>query len=163
MRLNIRRGSGPLLQAFLFIGCATAMAQSITVFDVRNAWNLFSFNGQGDVAGSFVDTSVNTSQGKLRGFVRDRSGNFTVFDAPTALWTDARVINGRGSIAGEFGDSAPSKGHNFLRDQNGRFTAFEDPDIGAPYYSHDSSIRAINYAEKLRAISSMSDPLLETP
>jgi len=61
----------------------TAPAQSFTVVDAPNASGTLasSINGSGDVTGSFGDQS----QSKGRGFVRDRNGNITVFDAPQCL------------------------------------------------------------------------------
>ena len=69
----------------LFVGCATSiLAQSFLVFDAPNASSTFGsgINEIGDVAGSFADSSQG---GKARGFVRDRHGNFTVFDVSNAL------------------------------------------------------------------------------
>ena len=61
---------------------AAALAQSFSVFDAPNASYTYSFsvNAGGDVTGYFGDTS----QGKDRGFVRDRNGNFLIQAAKSA-------------------------------------------------------------------------------
>src|SRR5579859_630131 len=143
MRLNTQRVFSSFLQPILFTACATAMmAQSIIVFDAPNASSTTAnggygvsnpfggsargpggINGRGDIVGVFKDTNQG---GKTRGFVRDRDGNFTVFDAPNASSTTAYGINSRGDIAGSFSD--PAQGNRgFVRHWNGNFAVFDYP------------------------------------
>ena len=52
-------------------------------------------NSRGDAVGGFNEHSIYTST-----FIRDRDGNYTVFDAPYAYQTGAVAINDRGDVAG---------------------------------------------------------------
>lgn len=61
-----------------------------------------AINARGDVVGYFFDLTLF----KVRGFLRDRNGNLTVFDAPNASDTRAISINSRGDIAGYFSDGS---------------------------------------------------------
>ena len=114
----------------LLLGPVTAaLAQTFTVFDAPNGVGThgLSINAGGDVTGSFFDTLTHT----LRGYVRDRNGNFTVFDAPNASasvsGTASLSINNRGDVTGYFLDASQRKQRGFVRDQNGNFTVFDAP------------------------------------
>jgi hypothetical protein len=61
------------------------------------------------------------------GFVRDRSGNITVFDPPSGKDTDGRGINNRGDVTGDFFDMSQSKVRGFIRDRSGNFIVFDAP------------------------------------
>ena len=68
------------------------------------------------------------SQGnKPRGFVQDRNGNFTVFDAPNASITNSYSINAGGDVTGVFFDANQGKPRGFVRDRNGNLTVFDAP------------------------------------
>jgi hypothetical protein len=103
---------------------------NITVFDAPNASPTsselgtfpVSINAGGDVTGSFHDLSQSKKQ---RGFVRDRNGNFTVFDAPNASGTQPFSINDGGDVTGQFVDGSQTRG--FVRDRNGNITVFDAP------------------------------------
>jgi probable HAF family extracellular repeat protein len=62
----------------------------------------------------------------LRGFLRDRTGRFTIIDAPDSVYTTANGINDRGQVVGEYLD-ADGAIHGYLWDK-GRFTSFDGPD-----------------------------------
>jgi hypothetical protein len=69
-------------------------------------------NDAGQIVGYFSDAIQRTA----RGFVRDRQGNFTIFDAPNSGGTVATSINNRGEIAGTFSDvTQGGKTRGFLR------------------------------------------------
>jgi hypothetical protein len=83
---------------------------TIIVFDPPNASLTFAYgiNDNGDVTGSFSDASLMPGSpfgGKVRGFVRDRSGVMTVFDAPSASYTTSFSLNNSGSVTGFFWDA----------------------------------------------------------
>jgi len=72
-----------------------------------------SINNRGDVAGFIQDVSAGYN---LRGFVCDRLGKMTVFDAsPNASSTIPYSINDRGDVTGYFVDAADGLYHGFLR------------------------------------------------
>jgi len=118
--------------ATLLPGLTTsALAQSLTVFDVPNSTytNSLSINDGGDVTGNFADQS-----GKVRGFVRSRNGNISAFDgSPTATYTTSLSINLRGDVTGYF--IGPTGLHNFLRDKSGKITVFDIAQSFAEEYS----------------------------
>jgi hypothetical protein len=74
-----------------------------------------AINARGDVVGYFFDLT----QFKVRGFLRDRTGSITVFDAPNASDTRPVSINARGDIAGYFMDGTTGKTRGFIRFANG--------------------------------------------
>ena len=60
------------------------------------------------------------NQTRVRGFLRDRDGTITVFDAPNALDTRAVSINAEGDIAGFFEDGTQGgKTRGFIRLSSG--------------------------------------------
>ena len=78
--------------------------------------------------------------GMERGFVRDRRGNITVFDAPNSAATAPAGINSGGSVTGIFLDGGQnSKGRGFTRDPNGNITVFDAPNTS---YTGPTSINA---------------------
>ena len=97
---------------------------NIVTFDAPNAsaaagggTQVTSINNGGKVAGYFQDASQGN---KGRGFVRDRNGAVTVFDAPNAstvvgqgTWTTG--INDDGDIVGSFQDTSQGKTRGFVR------------------------------------------------
>jgi hypothetical protein len=68
---------------------------------------LSKINPQGDIAGSYIDSSGNT-----HGFVLSK-GKFTTIDVPGAVLTEASGINPRGDIVGDYIDSSGND-HGFL-------------------------------------------------
>ncbi|MBD5657141.1 MAG: hypothetical protein IAI50_18475 [Candidatus Eremiobacteraeota bacterium] len=90
-----------------------------------------SINVQGTVAGYFTDSKV-----VPHSFIRNRQGDFYVFDAPGAglgpyLYegTYAASINDRGVVAGQFED-AHLRFHGFIRYPNGTFATVDAPGAG---------------------------------
>jgi hypothetical protein len=121
MRSEKKRIAAALLvNGTLFAVCATPMmAQSFAVFDgAPDALHTF-VNSINDSA--VVGWSVNASGG-YHGFVRDPSGNLTVFDCPNAPGTVPLSINASGAVAGYTGDY-----HGFVRDPSGELTVFDAP------------------------------------
>jgi uncharacterized membrane protein len=89
----------------------------------------FGINADGVIAGDYFDAS-----GAVRGFVRDKRGNFTTFDAPgagnlLATGTVASSIDNGGTVAGRYVD-ANLVHHGFVRDNHGNFATFDAPGAG---------------------------------
>jgi probable HAF family extracellular repeat protein len=99
-------------------------AGNIIIFDAPNAsaaagggTQVTSINNCGEIAGYLQDASQGN---KGRGFVRDRNGTVTVFDAPNAsttvgqgTWTTG--IRDDGEIVGSFQDASQGKTRGFVR------------------------------------------------
>ena len=131
---------------------------SITTFDAPGAgtgalqgtFTLFTFvagdaiNSKGEIAESFIDAN-----NVFHGFVRDRNGVFTTFEAPGESDTDflpgtsAVAINSAGDITGDF-SVATDRFHCYLRDHNGKFTTF-----GAPGANLGTFAAAVNSARDI--------------
>jgi hypothetical protein len=101
---------------------------TLTMFSVPGARAIgpraypVGINNRGDVAGHYHDANFN----RMRGFVRDRKGKISVFDAaPNASSTRTAGINEPGDVTGDFDDATGP--HNFLRDQRGNITVFDVP------------------------------------
>lgn len=71
--------------------------------DGISANEFVDLNDRGQVAGTYVDADTGASHG----FLRDKSGRFTRFDAPGAIDTYVAEINDRGQIVGTACDSEP--------------------------------------------------------
>ena len=118
---------------------ANAMQPTITVFDVPGAGTdpdqgtlPQGINPAGDIVGFIKDAGVPSGTAR-RGFVRDKDGTTTVFDAPGAGTADfegtrAYSINPGGAITGWFIESGGVV-HAYVRAKNGTFTVF---DAGPP-------------------------------
>ncbi len=111
----------------------------ITVFDAPGAGTgpgqgtiVFSpliINPKGAIAGHYIDSAFVS-----HGFLRDKDGAFTTFDAPGAgtgasQGTFSYAISPRGEVTGYYYDSADVS-HGFLRDRNGVITTFDVPGSG---------------------------------
>src|SRR5438094_4049704 len=123
---------------------ATAMQPTITTFDVPGAGTL---PGQGTVPGAIAPDGAITgfirdagvpSGTSRRGFLRDKDGTTTVFDAPGAGTDDFEGASGYGLNAGGAitGWFIVSRGcyvvHAYVRAKDGTFTVF-DAEIPGPY------------------------------
>jgi len=85
-----------------------------------------SLNVEGDATGGYFDAN-----GLPHGFVRDRHGAITTFDAPGAVnGTIPFSISALGEITGFFYD-AKFFGHGFIREANGHITEFDAPGAGS--------------------------------
>ncbi|HEY3135356.1 MAG TPA: hypothetical protein VGL29_04840 [Blastocatellia bacterium] len=111
----------------------------ITVFDAPGAGtgpgrgtfvtSPLIINSNGAIAGWAID-----SAGVYHGFLRDRNGVITTFDAPGAgtganQGTLSFAISPRGEITGFYFDGNTAV-HGFLRDEEGVITAFDVPGAG---------------------------------
>ena len=89
-------------------------------------------NNHGQITGTYLDTAgVPNPDGTFdtgHGFVQDRRGQTTSFDAPGARITLPNGINDHGQITGAYvaADAAASV-HGFIRDRRGAITTFEVP------------------------------------
>src|SRR5512132_993910 len=89
-------------------------------------------NNHGQITGTFIDAAdIPNPDGTFdtgHGFVQDRRGHTTSFDAPGARITLPNGINDHGQITGAYvaGDGAASV-HGFIRDRRGTITSFEVP------------------------------------
>jgi probable HAF family extracellular repeat protein len=83
-------------------------------------------NNGGQIVGEYIRPDSES------GFVRDRHGRITVFDAPGARGTEAVKINNRGQIVGSWSENTPTvndpdaKVHGYLRDR-GRTITIDAP------------------------------------
>jgi hypothetical protein len=66
-----------------------------------------------------------TDLGKSRGYVLE-GGEFTPFDAPNSVWTEAWDMNPSGTIVGLFQDNAARRFHGFVLER-GQFTPIDYP------------------------------------
>ena len=65
---------------------------------------------------------------KLRGYLRDRKGEITVFDASNASSTSGTSINAAGDVLGYFSDASQNgQLRGFIRAPGGNFTVFNLP------------------------------------
>ncbi len=91
-----------------------------------------AINDRGLVAGSYFDSTGD------HGFVRDGSGNFTLFDDPEVVsgkeerGTFVTGIESDGTVAGYY-TGKTGTGHGFVRDPFGNFTNFDAPDAGTGF------------------------------
>jgi probable HAF family extracellular repeat protein len=89
-------------------------------------------NNHAQITGTFIDAAdVPNPDGAFdtgHGFVQDRRGHTTSFDAPGASVTLPNGINDHGQITGAYvaADGAASV-HGFIRDRRGTITTFEVP------------------------------------
>jgi hypothetical protein len=79
-------------------------------------------NGAGTVTGFYRDAN-----GGIHGFVRDKEGNITSFDAPGASLTVPTGIRPNDDIVGYFVDQ--NGVHGFVRDHQGDFATFDVPSV----------------------------------
>jgi hypothetical protein len=119
-------------------------APSFKVFDAPGAGTEagqgttpWSINGNGDIAGSFVDAA-----GVPHGFLRSKTGSFISFDAPnaserTGQGTIARSVNDQDDVAGYF-YAATGVRRGFVRRKDGSFAVFD------PLGSAGTVLNAIN-------------------
>jgi probable HAF family extracellular repeat protein len=89
-------------------------------------------NNHGQITGTYLDTaSAPNPDGTFdtgHGFVQDRRGHTTSFDAPGARITLPNGINDHGQITGEYvAADATASVHGFIRDRRGTMTTFEVP------------------------------------
>ena len=66
------------------------------------------------------------ASGQSHGFVRDKDGTITRFDAPEAVYMYPDSINPSGEITGEYAD-ASGRIHGFVRAANVTITTFDAP------------------------------------
>jgi hypothetical protein len=116
--------------ALLLMPSVPVLAQfTFTPFDVPGSAATYPrvVNNNGDIAGTFTDTSGNT-----HGFIRSANGIFTTFDPCNGVCSNPfsiAGINDLGQVAGV------TQNGGFVRDQAGNFTAFIGPDGSTIYYA----------------------------
>ena len=98
---------------------------NIVVFHASGEWPTYvaAINDSGEIAGSFYDA------GRLRGYLRDRSGSLTVLDFDMA----GNTLNNRGDLAGVYSQGGKIRG--FVRTREGDITIFDAPDASATFVS----------------------------
>ena len=119
-----------------FLGSRTTIATFDSPGPLEISAGIYSFatgiavNQQGLVVGYYYDQP---NFGDVRGFVRERSGKYTTFDAgpqtPCCLWTLPYAINDAGIITGSCNDDAGIN-HGFLRATDGAITILDAPGAG---------------------------------
>jgi probable HAF family extracellular repeat protein len=93
-------------------------------------------NNRGQTAGAYLVDGPTT-----RGFLRNRSGDYTSFDAAAGapdVLTQAYKLNDRGTIVGTYAvgsidDPESAEFHGFLRNPNGAVTTVDVPGASATY------------------------------
>jgi hypothetical protein len=115
---------------------------SLIVFDtsaISEAPNLYlgtfgqHMNNAGEITGN-----IRIALHRFRGFVRDRQGDITIFDAPNAEPNSVNSIpgtlptgiNDAGQIVGDFSDAIQRQSRGFVRDRQGNLTVFDPPNSG---------------------------------
>src|SRR6202040_3372930 len=97
---------------------AQTIQDQITTFDPPGSYGTIptSINPSGEIAGNYFGPTGPTAHG----FVRDKDGTITSFDAPGAgpNGTIVASINPSGEITGNFFDVNRTS-HGFLRDRDG--------------------------------------------
>ena len=106
----------------------------ITSFDVPNGdyTRPLGINDRGQTAGDYSDPGATLGPdgrgppGTIHGFVRDRRGVITTFDAPFFRLHDVRDLNDRGQIVGYY-DNPDDTQRGYLRQPDGRTTPIDYP------------------------------------
>jgi hypothetical protein len=112
-------------------GCDESQG-TITSFDVpgdvQGTWPA-AINAEGDVTGYYCDDI------SCYGFLRDREGNFTIFNPPGAnsYGPTPLGIDSEGTIMGSYED-ANNLGHGFVRARDGTFSSFDVPGAATTAY-----------------------------
>ena len=118
----------------LAIQAAAQITQDqITTFDPPGSYGTIpaSINPSGEIAGYYFGPTGPTAHG----FVRDKDGTITSFDAPGAGPNGTIVvgINPSGEITGYFFDANYAVNHTthgFVRDRDGTIVSFDAPNAG---------------------------------
>jgi hypothetical protein len=106
----------------------------VTKFDVPDASFILvkGINNRGEVVGEYGGPDAvpgpdgTVPPGTIHGFVRDRRGVITTFDAPFFSLHDVADIDDRGRIVGYY-DRQDGTSSGYLRNQGGRFTKIDFP------------------------------------
>jgi probable HAF family extracellular repeat protein len=137
MRRPLFIGIGPGFAVTLALSVAPVPSDAITfnftTFDVPGALTLTEASGindTGDIVGTYNTSTANV------GFLLDKHGNLTTFNALGSDDTIAEGINNAGQVVGHFFD------HGFLREPDGTVTSFDapgpEPHTIIPYGINDS-------------------------
>ena len=152
--------------SFVGHGFVRAKNGAVTRFDVPNSTNFrclsdFGFfffpspiggiNPAESITGAYFEPiSGNGFGGNVRGFLRDKGGNFTTFDAvpspssPCCTWTFGIAINPGGEITGWDNDYA-NVNHGFVRTKDGTVTILDAPGAGTGFNGSQGTLaRSIN-------------------
>jgi hypothetical protein len=118
-QVSVQAKSGPEFIKFDDPHCSYTLPTAINAFQV-------------------VTGSCSTKGGPMQGFVRDASGNFTIFNPPGSVSTEPMSINSQGFIAGNYFDGTLT--HGFVRAPDGTFTTISFS-TGFPW---STTVSAIN-------------------
>lgn len=119
----------------VLLSAAAAWPQApITTFDAPGTGNLVTLPEQIMMNGTIVGY-YNDANNVSHGFIRNKSGSFTTFDAPGAgsgsgQGTQALGMNQAGSITGYYFD-ANGVAHGFVRSRGGAFSTLDAPEAGS--------------------------------
>jgi hypothetical protein len=121
-------------------GFLRARNGSVIEFDVAGGTNTspVAINPEGTITGTyFQPIAGHLFGGDQRGFVRDRDGTITRFDAatypPCCIFTNPQAINPEGVIAGYDNDGLNTF-HGFVRAEDGTITTFDAPGAGTGFF-----------------------------
>lgn len=84
-------------------------------------------NDHGEVVGLWSD-DPQLPLDTTHGFIRDRHGRFTSFDAPGSSYTDPQGVNDQLDVAGVYEDDQ-GRNRGFIRDRRGRVTTIDLSDV----------------------------------
>ena len=89
----------------------------------------FGINDRGDAVGGFSDAYGD------HGFVRDKTGHYTIVDIPGAIFTEIRGINNKRITVGRYFNDEPPwyPDHGFIRKRNGEFVTIDYPGAFATF------------------------------
>lgn len=110
---------------------------SFVTFDVPGGkfhTEVYSMNQHEETTGTYFEPITgNPFGGNYRGFVRDRDGTFSTFDAatyaPCCIWTFSNDINDAGETTGTDNDGFDVY-HGFIRKPDGAITILDVPGAG---------------------------------
>ncbi len=129
--------------SYNFHGFLRSREGNISTFDVPgymntgfpdfNGEHAITMNPEGDIAGSYNQTTDPNEFPVYDGFLRHRDGTFDTFYAadyqPCCIWTFPTAINADKTIAGYFNDGYDIN-HGFVRTPDGNVTVFDAPGAG---------------------------------
>lgn len=99
----------------------TADSQPLLTFHPPNAWSTtaLSISDSGMATGHFSDGDMS---GKTRGYVRNGRGEFELFDAPGAFFTQPYSVNASGDVTGDYSTSLSTPPRGFIRSRGSILT-----------------------------------------
>jgi hypothetical protein len=95
-------------------------AVGTTLTGINPSGEMSGFTCSDPACGTFGAPTTNHS------FIISKKGDYTFFDPPGAISSNASTVNPSGAVVGVYTDSG-GVGHGYLRDKNGTFTTIDFP------------------------------------